>query len=262
MQVALDDGLPQHVCKPCLKKLYTAIRIKAEFTEADEKLQNMGFIKSSSVVLRDNEGTIIYERELQNITKTEDENALCASELQLNHDSELYDELLKNKVDNSDNKDSLETEIYSSEDYKIEDEDDNFVNDESLETEMNTSEEDESNNFSNEAATRIENYYIDNNSMTVGNEINFVPSADDAVSYVNKEESVVLQSDNLIGRKRTYVKANKIRAPIKSNSKIAKTHSQKFEYVECEEKTLPKHEVKINVAGAENEQKLKFNCIK
>lgn len=49
-QVSLNDGLPQHICRPCANKLYTCNKIKAEFIEADEKLQGiMGFVKSAGL---------------------------------------------------------------------------------------------------------------------------------------------------------------------------------------------------------------------
>lgn len=48
--VSLNDGLPQHICRPCVNKLYTCNKIKAEFIEADEKLQGiMGFVKSAGL---------------------------------------------------------------------------------------------------------------------------------------------------------------------------------------------------------------------
>jgi hypothetical protein len=48
--VSLNDGLPQHICRPCANKLYTCNKIKAEFIEADEKLQGiMGFVKSAGL---------------------------------------------------------------------------------------------------------------------------------------------------------------------------------------------------------------------
>ncbi|XP_069671784.1 zinc finger protein 93-like isoform X2 [Periplaneta americana] len=46
--VHLNDGLPQHMCKPCANKLYTCAKIKSQFIEADTKLQEtLGFIKSA-----------------------------------------------------------------------------------------------------------------------------------------------------------------------------------------------------------------------
>ena len=77
--MALDDGLPQQVCKPCLKKLYSAIRIKVEFTEADEKLQNvMGFIKSPS---------------------ESEKNAKSCEDQQLNQETDLREEEIKQEYD-------------------------------------------------------------------------------------------------------------------------------------------------------------------
>jgi uncharacterized Zn-finger protein len=48
--VALNDGLPQHVCRPCTDKLYTCHKIKADFIEANNKLQDyFRFTKSSGI---------------------------------------------------------------------------------------------------------------------------------------------------------------------------------------------------------------------
>jgi KRAB domain-containing zinc finger protein len=50
--VALNDGLPQHVCRPCTNKLYTCNKIKADFIEAYKKLQEcFGFTKSPGIQL-------------------------------------------------------------------------------------------------------------------------------------------------------------------------------------------------------------------
>ena len=48
--MALNDGLPQHVCRPCADKLYTWNKIKADFIEANNKLKDyFRFTKSSGI---------------------------------------------------------------------------------------------------------------------------------------------------------------------------------------------------------------------
>ncbi|PNF18209.1 hypothetical protein B7P43_G18046 [Cryptotermes secundus] len=48
--VALDDGLPQHICQPCANKLYTCTKIKADFIEAYNKLQeSCGYSRSPGI---------------------------------------------------------------------------------------------------------------------------------------------------------------------------------------------------------------------
>ncbi|PNF22789.1 hypothetical protein B7P43_G02525 [Cryptotermes secundus] len=48
--VALNDGLPQHICRPCTNKLYTCNKIKADFVEAYNKLEEcLGFTKSPGI---------------------------------------------------------------------------------------------------------------------------------------------------------------------------------------------------------------------
>jgi len=52
--VALNDGLPQYVCRPCTDKLYTCHKIKADFIEANNKLQDFfRFTKSSGIHILD-----------------------------------------------------------------------------------------------------------------------------------------------------------------------------------------------------------------
>ena len=46
----MNDGLPQHVCRPCTNKLYTCNKIKADFVKAYKKLQVCsGFRKSPGI---------------------------------------------------------------------------------------------------------------------------------------------------------------------------------------------------------------------
>jgi len=46
----VNDGLPQHVCRPCTNKLYTCHKIKAEFVEAYKKLlECVKFTKSPGI---------------------------------------------------------------------------------------------------------------------------------------------------------------------------------------------------------------------
>ncbi|PNF22790.1 hypothetical protein B7P43_G02525, partial [Cryptotermes secundus] len=52
--VALDDGLPQHICRPCTNKLYTCTKIKVDFVEAYNKLQeSCGFARSPGIQFTD-----------------------------------------------------------------------------------------------------------------------------------------------------------------------------------------------------------------
>jgi uncharacterized Zn-finger protein len=52
--VALDDGLPQHICRPCTNKLYTCTKIKVDFIEAFNKLQEIcGFARPTGIQLVD-----------------------------------------------------------------------------------------------------------------------------------------------------------------------------------------------------------------
>ncbi|PSN38783.1 hypothetical protein C0J52_18680 [Blattella germanica] len=62
--VYCEDGLPQLLCAPCGKKLYTCIKSKMEFIEADELLQKkMGFVKKTNDDL--------YEVKLDNVVDLE-----------------------------------------------------------------------------------------------------------------------------------------------------------------------------------------------
>ena len=46
----MNDGLPQHVCRPCTNKLYTCNKIKADFVKAYKKIQVCsGFTKSPGI---------------------------------------------------------------------------------------------------------------------------------------------------------------------------------------------------------------------
>lgn len=46
----MNDGLPQHACRPCTNKLYTCNKIKADFVKAYKKLQVCsGFTKSPGI---------------------------------------------------------------------------------------------------------------------------------------------------------------------------------------------------------------------
>lgn len=46
----MNDGLPQHACRPCTDKLYTCCKIKTDFVKAYKKLQVCsGFTKSPGI---------------------------------------------------------------------------------------------------------------------------------------------------------------------------------------------------------------------
>ncbi|KAJ9589720.1 hypothetical protein L9F63_017059 [Diploptera punctata] len=272
--VTFDDGLPQHACKPCLKKLYTAIRIKVEFAEADEKLQNiMGFVKSSNEELNDNEGNV-YEREFETNEKS-DKNALHDYALQirknlisqknkmreeLNSDNEQNTSEDKYVHDNSNNlsvdeEETLGTEVNISKMEKIEDESSNFDSEESLSSYFSDDDkfEDKSNTFNNEAVS-AEIYSVDEHEGT--DNITFM-TLTDASDIVSLEKPV--QSENLIGQKRLRV--SRIAAPIKRyKSELLKTDTNipDFEYVNCEEGNKTKNDVRVNRG---NEQNRKYCCL-
>jgi len=68
--VALNDGLPQHVCRPCTNKLYTCNRIKVDFIEAYNKLQEtLGFTKSSGIQFMDLPPAVSDHETLDNVTE-------------------------------------------------------------------------------------------------------------------------------------------------------------------------------------------------
>ncbi|KDR21609.1 hypothetical protein L798_03518 [Zootermopsis nevadensis] len=68
--VALNDGLPQHVCRPCTNKLYTCNKIKADFIEAYNKLEeSFGFTNSSGIQFIDLETAALGHQTLNGVTE-------------------------------------------------------------------------------------------------------------------------------------------------------------------------------------------------
>jgi uncharacterized Zn-finger protein len=71
--VALDDGLPQHICRPCTNKLYTCTKIKLDFIEAFNKLQEIsGFARSPGIQLADVPLAMSDYPEEELVSETED----------------------------------------------------------------------------------------------------------------------------------------------------------------------------------------------
>jgi uncharacterized Zn-finger protein len=88
----VNDGLPQHVCRPCTNKLYTCNKIKADFSEAYKKLQEcFGFKKSPGIQFLHLPGTVSSYQTFNEVTE---EQLVSEAEEQLvpeDNEELLYD---------------------------------------------------------------------------------------------------------------------------------------------------------------------------
>ncbi|XP_021921710.1 zinc finger protein 431-like [Zootermopsis nevadensis] len=79
--VALNDELPQHICRPCTNKLFTCNKIKADFIEAYDKLQaSLGFTNSSGTQFIDPETAALGHQTLSGVR---DEQVVSEDEEQI-----------------------------------------------------------------------------------------------------------------------------------------------------------------------------------
>jgi len=84
----VNDGLPQHVCRPCTNKLYTCNKIKADFVKAYKKLQVCsGFTKSPGIQFLQLPAAVSNYQTFDEVTEehlvSEDEQLVCDVEEQL-----------------------------------------------------------------------------------------------------------------------------------------------------------------------------------